>query len=126
MLKMKWRTLMRLTAFAIATCLPFAALADDMTAEGDMAMGSGIMISTSININLPILAADPAAKLAEEDGYRRKLYERSLKECEMLLESVAATCKVTGINVSTQMNTSPGQPDYLYASSTINMDVTLK
>jgi hypothetical protein len=90
------------------------------------AIGPGIAISTSISLNLPLTATDRVGKIAEEEGYRRDLYARSVKECEVLLERIAASCTITSVNVSTQLNSSPGQPDYLYASSTITMEIVLK
>jgi hypothetical protein len=96
------------------------------TTDGDGATGASIVISTSMSLNVPLSVADRLGKLAEEQGYRADLYARSLKECEVLLESIATKCTITSINVSTQLNSNPGQPDYLYASSTITMDVVLK
>lgn len=104
---------------------PAAALAQD-TVASDPAVPGGVLFNTSISLNLPLMAADPAGKLAEEEARRKDLYTRSVRECDILLESIAKTCTITGINVSTQTNSSPGQPDYLYASSSISMQVDLK
>lgn len=121
---------MRGIALAAVLCLPVAALAQDTigsTDDGSLrAAGQGFVFSTSISLNLPLTAPDRAARAAEEEGHRRDLYQRSVGECALLLDTVAAACKITAINVSTQINSSPGQPEYLYASSTITMQVTLK
>lgn len=103
------------------------ARADDVDADAAMAAGaSGIAINTSLSLNLPMTGADPAARQAEEDATRRDLYARSVKECGLLLESVAKTCAITAINISTQVNSNPGQPDFLYVSANITMQVDLK
>lgn len=120
---------MRALVLFVVLSLPAAALAEDvasMTDGATAAGGQGFMFTTSISINLPLTASDPIARAAEEMGYRRDLYQRSVGECALLMETVAVSCEVTGINVSTQINSNPGQPDYLYASSTINMQVDLK
>ena len=121
---------MRRLALAVSLCLPVTALAQDpvvVTDEGaSAAAAQGFILSTTISINLPLTASDPIARAAEEVGFRRDLYQRSVGECALLMETVAASCEITGINVSTQINSSPGQPDYLYASSTITMQVALK
>ncbi len=122
---------MRATLTALIFCLAIAPLAGfaqtTTTGEANAVPGAaGVMLTTSISINLPLTAPDRAGKQVEEDGYRRDLYQRSVKECAVLLESIAADCVITSVNVSTQINSSPGQPDYLYASSTITMDVDLK
>jgi hypothetical protein len=87
---------------------------------------AGIMFNTSISLNLPLLAADRAGTLAEEEVHRKDLYTRSVRECAILLESIAAACTITGISVSSQINSNPGQADYLYVSSNISMQVELK
>ncbi len=108
------------------TLIPGLALCEDVTAEVVMAQPpAGVMITTSISLNLPLTAADQAGKLAEEETRRKELYARSVRECDILMETVAKSCTITGINVSTQTNSSPGQPDYLYASSNISMQVEL-
>ena len=118
---------MRLAAPILSTvlilCAPLArAQEDTMPAEAP----AGIMFNTSISLNLPLTATDRAARQAEEDGYRRDLYARSVGECQVLLDSIAKSCTITSISVSTQTNSNPGQPDYLYASSNIAMQVELK
>ena len=104
---------------------PLSALAQDTTALVPAASG-GVSFSTSISLNLPLMAPDQAGKLAEEELRRRDLYARAVGECAVLLESVAKSCTITSINVSSQTNSNPGQPDYLYASASISMQVELK
>ncbi len=99
---------------------------DTATPTGAGTATPGILFNTSINLNLPLLAADRAGKQAEEDALRRDLYDRSVGECQVLLDSIAKSCTITAINVSTQTNSNPGQPDYLYISSSIAMQVELK
>ena len=88
--------------------------------------GAGVAFNTSISLNLPLTASDPAAKLAEEESHRKDLYARSVRECAILLETIASACTITGVTVSSQINSNPGQPDYLYVSSNITMQVELK
>lgn len=55
------------------------------------------------------------AKLSE-DG-RRAVYRLLAKECEALLDTIAASCEITRANVSSQMNTSTSR----YRSSGVNI-----
>lgn len=118
---------MRLAAYipsaTLILCAPIALAQEETMAA---ATAPGVAFNTSISLNLPLTATDPAARKAEEDGYRRDLYARSVAECQLLLDSIAKSCTITGISVSTQTNSNPGQPDYLYASSNIAMQVELK
>ena len=117
---------MRAALTTLIATLAFPALAQD---TGEMTMSGmppGVAFNTSISINAPLTGLDPAAKAAEEDAYRKSLYTRSVGECAVLTETVAKSCVVTGVNVSTQINSNPGQPDYLYATANILMQVELK
>jgi hypothetical protein len=121
---------MRLIALILATCLPTTAFSQDsntIAEDGSSLLpASGIMFSTSISINLPLGAVDQAGKQAEEDAYRSDLYQRSVNECDVLLETIAKRCEITSVNISTQINSNPGQADYLYASANITLQVELK
>ncbi|MGL4235528.1 hypothetical protein [Tabrizicola sp.] len=121
---------MRLAAFALIACLPVSAMAQDTAAAAESSMSdfpiAGIMFNTSISINAPLTATDRAGKAAEEEAYRKDLYQRSVGECVTLMDTIATKCEVTSVNVSTQINSNPGQPDYLYATSNITMQVELK
>lgn len=108
---------------------PGLSRAEDSTATALPALPSGpvgIMLNSSISLNLPLLAPDRAGRQAEEDGYRRDLYQRAVRECAVLLDSIATSCTATSISVSTQINSNPGQADYLYATASITMQVELK
>lgn len=96
------------------------------TTTGTSVAASGIFVNSSLSLNLPLAGADRAARQAEEDAYRRDLYTRSVGECQVLLDSIAKSCTITSINLSTQINSNPGQPEFLYVSSSITMQVALK
>jgi len=116
---------MRLYALPLLSLLSLPAAAQE---EIDMSGGmmSGIYFSTSISVNAPMAGADAAAKEAEEDAYRQRLYVRAVKECNGLMATIAKSCVITNVSVSTQVNANPGQPDYLYGSANISMTVELK
>jgi hypothetical protein len=111
---------------ALLLCAASARAQDTATPADLGANAAGIMFNTSISLNLPLVGTDRAARQAEEDSYRRDLYARSVDECRVLLDSIAKSCTITSVNVSTQTNSNPGQPDYLYVSSNITMQVELK
>jgi hypothetical protein len=121
---------MRVLPFAVLVGLaltPLPGFAEDTAAGSAVPTDAPkVMLSTSISMNLPLTASDSAARQAKEDSTRKDLYLRSARECELLLDSIAASCVITSVNLSSQVNSSPGQPDYLYTSSTITMEVGLK
>ena len=109
-------------SLAVSLAAPFAEAQETASASG----AAGILFNTSISLNLPLTAPDRAGRLAEEEGHRKNLYQRSVRECAILLDSIASACAITGITVSSQINSTPGQADYLYVSSNITMQVELK
>lgn len=116
---------MRLVSCALLVGLvlaPMPGLAEDAAT----ATGPKVMLTTSISINLPLTASDSAARQAEEDKTRQDLYRRSVRECDLLLEGIAASCVITSVSMSSQVNSTPGQADYLYAASTVTLEVVLK
>jgi len=118
------RRVVPLLPLALALALP--ALAQDSPDPAAAGALSGIVFNTSFSVNLPLTATDPAGKLAEEDGHRSALYIRSVEECALLLATIARTCAVTGVGVTSQVNSGPGQPDFLYISANVTMDVELR
>ncbi|MFO1202693.1 MAG: hypothetical protein U1E58_08660 [Tabrizicola sp.] len=111
---------------ALTFTLSSPVLAEDLAGNATAMLPSGIPFNTSISLNLPLTATDSTGRQAEEDNHRKAIYARSVRECDLLLDSVAKPCVITGISVSTQITTNPGQPDYLYVSSNISMQVELK
>jgi hypothetical protein len=119
---------MRALLLCLSALLPLPALAQDTATEvavGD-ALPVGVYFNSSISLNVPLTGTDLESKMAEEDAYRQSLYARAVKECAGLMEAIAKSCTITAVNVSTQVNANPGQPDYLYATASITMTVELK
>ena len=100
--------------------------AQDTTSTEEMPMLSGVAINTSYNISAPMTAKTPEDAAIEEQSYRKQMYALSAKECADLLETIAKTCTVTNITVSTQINRSPGTPDSMYANGSVTMQADMK
>lgn len=96
--------------------LPAAAQAEDST----------VQISASYNVQAPIAGTTESDLVAQEHRLKRAMYERGARECAELLATIARSCAITGINVSTQINQTYGQPQTIYLNSNVNMQVTLK
>ena len=62
----------------------------------------------------------------EEQGYRKAMYAKSAKECADLLDTIAKTCSVTNVSVSTQVTRQSGLQDQMYASASVTLQVDLK
>ena len=114
----------------------FAALALALTAapafaeSNTMALSATGPVSVNVSYNLQ-LPAGPGPDTTEllssvERNARKSMYTLAAKECEDLLATIASSCQITAINVSTQINRYPGQMPTLYISSNVSMQIALK
>lgn len=118
-----------LPAIAAATALCLAALSPASASNRAM-MHSGMQpvnVSVSYNSQFPIadLSEDAVSK-AQREG-RVMLYRLARSECKLLLSTIAKSCRLTHLNVSTQIQ-DPGHsnPPRLYINSSATFQITLK
>ena len=105
-----------LAALALSMLVPLAAAH----------AGQTIQASASYSMTVMVAADDDAAMAGQEQKIKRSLYERAARECGDLLATIALSCSITNINVSTQINRNYGQPPQIYANANVAMQVTLK
>lgn len=86
-----------------------------------------------VNVSVSFNSQTPISDLTEETITRvrneasRVLYEMAKKECALMLEVIAQTCKLTNLNVSTQIQNYNNQaPLQIYINSNANFAITLK
>lgn len=85
-----------------------------------------INASVSYTLNLPLADGALLVDAANNRAYKRSLYQKAASECEDLLATIAKSCQITNIGVSTNENRYAGQPATLYVSVNVNMLVTPK
>jgi hypothetical protein len=90
------------------------------------AAGEAISVNTSFNLQMPATGSADTAVTDQERSLKRSLYERAARECDDLKASIAMTCQITGISVSTQISRNPGAPPQIYVSSNVQMQITVK
>jgi hypothetical protein len=101
-------------------------LADEMTAVGTAMPGGPVAVNVSYAINETILSTAPEALAALDAAHRKTLMLRAEGECAAFLATIATDCAVSGINISTQVNSYPGQPPALYVNSNVTLQITLR
>lgn len=110
---------MSLRVFSVVlTTLAFASPA--------FAAGQAFSVNTSYSLQMPVTGDTDVAATDQERSLKRSLYERAARECEDLKATIALTCQITSINVSTQINRHAGSPPQLYVSSNVQMQITAK
>ena len=96
------------------------------TAPPAEAAGQPIQVSASFSAQV-VTAGDNEALIAQQERtLKRSMYERAARECEDLRSTIALTCAITNMNVSSQINRTYGQPPTLYVNSSVSMQITLK
>jgi len=86
-----------------------------------------VNVSVSFNSHLPITLTDDDALTGLQTAARKRIYGMAARECTFLLESIAASCRLSGINVSTQIQHRNGNnPPMLYVNGSAQFAITLK
>ena len=100
-----------------------AAAGDNMTA---FAAGEAIQVNSSFNAQIFVANETEPQIQEQERSLKQSMYERATGECELLRASIALSCRMTSISVSTQFNRSPGNPATFYINANVSMEVMLK
>ena len=91
-----------------------------------VAAGETIQVNSSFNAQI-LVANETEPQIQEQErSLKQSMYERATRECELLRASIALSCRITSIGVSTQFNRSHGNPPTFYINANISMEVTLK
>ncbi|MBC8038690.1 MAG: hypothetical protein H7X89_15900 [Rhizobiales bacterium] len=91
-----------------------------------LAGGQTVQANASFSAQIVATTDNDAEITQQEKNLKRAMYERAARECTDIMASVATSCSITGINVSTQINRNYGQPPTIYVNSSVTMQVTLK
>ncbi len=86
-----------------------------------------VNVSVSFNSHLPITLTDDDALAELQTEARKRVYGKAARDCAFLIDSIAASCRLTGINVSTQVQHQSGSnPPMLYLNGSAQFAITLK
>jgi hypothetical protein len=116
-----------LSAAALAFLLSFYTPTHAEARNRAMHANQPVNVSVSFNIQVPVANVDEAAVLETQQDSRKLLYRLANSECKLLLETIADTCRLTHLNVNSQIQNrgQPGQP-LIYVNSSATFAVTLK
>ena len=111
------------TASAAGETSTAVAVRDNIAA---VAVGEGIQVNSSFNTQIFVANETDAQIQEQERTLKQSMYERVTGECELLRASIALSCRMTAISMSTQISSSPGSPATLYVNANVSMEITLK
>ena len=97
-----------------------------LTAAPALAAGQTIQVNASFNSQVIVTDDNESKILEQEKTLKRAMYERAARECDDMRATIALTCSITNISVSTSINRNYGQPPSVYVNSSVTLQVTLK
>ena len=86
-----------------------------------------VNVNVSMNMQFPLADDSTEAMDAAQVDGRKLLYRLATSECPVLLETIAQTCRLTNLNVSTQVRHQSGNvPLMLHLNGNAQFAITLK
>ncbi len=89
--------------------------------------GQPVNVSVGFNTQVPLPDLSEETLAAAQQAGRAYLYRLGRDECALLKEIIAKTCRLTNLNISTQIqqHNNPGLP-LLYINGNANFTISLK
>lgn len=114
-------TALLLIAFAASTPAASSKIARHMPGH------SAVNVNVSVNMEIPLADDDTETIAAAQVDGRKILYRLATTECPILLDTIAETCRLTNLNVSTQIRRkNAANPISLYVSGNAQFAISLK
>ena len=126
---------MRITRFAKSTLITTAIAAMLATSAGAGSATARLVspyhantvnVSVSFNSQTPLTETNDKAIAAIQKMGRKLIYKMAREECATLRNTIAETCQLTNLNVSSQLRHQHNQPNSLYINGSAQFSITLK
>jgi hypothetical protein len=88
--------------------------------------GQQVRVQTSINLFMPGPSGEGDAATQLRDRARRAIYEMASRECALVEEVLARTCRLEGINVNINRQQGSGTGEGYMVGGNVTMMITLK
>ena len=118
---------LRLCAAAMATATACALAAPALASNAYAPPGATpVNVSVGFNSQLPLPDLEEETIQAAQRASREYLYRSSSEECALLLATIAESCRLTNLNINTQVQQhQPGNP-MIYTNANASFSITLK
>jgi len=112
-----------LAALTLAAALPASAKARSMQLHGDQPVN----VNVSFNTQVPLTDLREDTITASHKAGRQFIYRMGRDECAVLMATIAKTCRLTNINLSTRVqNNNNRSPVNLQISGNVSFSISLK
>lgn len=127
---MRMKSATAVAALALAS-FTFAAVPADTAAARSATLGGAppVVVNVNFQTQLPIDDLSDDAIVKSQESARALLYKLANKECGLLTETIAKTCRLSGLTINVNMqnrNRSNQALTYLYVKSNARYSITLK
>lgn len=86
-----------------------------------------INVNVSLNMQVPLASDDQESLAAAQKEGRKMIYNLAVTECPILQQTIAATCVLKSLNVSTQIRSQNNTAALsLYLNGSAQFSITLK
>lgn len=103
------------------------AMGRDMMRPGAIFGESQVNVNVNFNFQMPLESLEEADIVEAQKAGRALIYRLARNECEALLEVIAETCRLTGLNASTQIpQPHRMNPLYINLSGNAQFAISLK
>jgi hypothetical protein len=116
-----------MTALIGAMLIPATAPARDLARHNALIGPQPVNVNVNFNIQMPLDSLDETAIVEAQMHGRALIYRLARNECQVLLEELADTCRLTGMSASTQIPQARHQnPLYINLSGNAQFAISLK
>ncbi len=88
--------------------------------------GQPVNVSVGFSTQVPLPALDEATLAAAQKAGREYVYRLSREDCALLKEIIAKTCRLTNLNINTQIQQHNNQPPRLHINGNATFTISLK
>ncbi|MEM8689745.1 MAG: hypothetical protein AAGF81_20650 [Pseudomonadota bacterium] len=85
-----------------------------------------VNVSVSFNSQTPMTETNDRAVAAIQKMGRKLIYKMAREECETLRNTIAQSCQLTNLNVTSQLRHQHNRPNSLYINGSAQFSITLK
>ncbi len=85
-----------------------------------------VNVSVSFNSQTPLAETNDKAVAAIQKMGRKLIYRMAQEECKTLRSTIAQSCQLTNLNVTTQLRHQHNRPNSLYINGSAQFSITLK
>ena len=85
-----------------------------------------VNVSVGFSTQVPLPDLNEAALAAAQKAGREYVYRLGRDECALLKETIAKTCRLTNLNINTQIQQHNNQPPRLHINGNANFTISLK